>query len=102
MCSSFQRLSDSARNIPPFSALEGVMVARSVFSFLTVTLLVTTFSFFAKAQGAGSFPTSINRTGSQFRIARLKYAGGSDWYNDPSSEPNLLKFIRQNTNIDVA
>lgn len=54
------------------------------------------------AQGAGSFPTTVNKSGSQFRIARLKYAGGSDWYNDPSSEPNLLNFIRQNTNIEVA
>lgn len=29
-------------------------------------------------------------------IARLKYSGGGDWYNDPSSEVNLLKFISQN------
>ncbi len=34
-----------------------------------------------------------------FRIARLKYNGGSDWYNDPSAEVNLLNFIAQNTNI---
>jgi len=35
----------------------------------------------------------------KFRIARLKYAGGSDWYNGQSEEVNLLKFIAQNTNI---
>ncbi len=34
-----------------------------------------------------------------FMIARLKYNGGGDWYNDPSAEVNLLKFIAQNTNI---
>lgn len=34
-----------------------------------------------------------------FKIARLKYNGGSDWYNDPSAEVNLLKFIAQSTNI---
>lgn len=34
-----------------------------------------------------------------FKIARLKYNGGGDWYNDPSAEVNLLKFIAQNTNI---
>jgi len=34
-----------------------------------------------------------------FKIARLKYNGGSDWYNDPSAEVNLLKFIAENTNI---
>lgn len=36
-----------------------------------------------------------------FQIARLKYGGGGDWYNDPSSEINLLKFIQKNTNIKV-
>lgn len=41
------------------------------------------------------------RIDSQFRIARLKYAGGGDWYNDPSSEVNLLKFIGKNAGIDV-
>jgi hypothetical protein len=37
----------------------------------------------------------------EFQIARLKYAGGSDWYNDPSDQVNLLKFIAKNTNIKV-
>jgi len=41
------------------------------------------------------------RIESQFRIARLKYAGGGDWYNDPSSEVNLLKFAKQYADIDV-
>lgn len=36
-----------------------------------------------------------------FQIVRLKYGGGGDWYNDPSSEINLLKFIQKNTNIKV-
>lgn len=36
-----------------------------------------------------------------FAIARLKYSGGADWYNDPSAEVNLLNFIKQNTNIKV-
>jgi hypothetical protein len=41
------------------------------------------------------------RIESQFRIARLKYSGGGDWYNDPSAEVNLLKFIKDNTAIDT-
>jgi hypothetical protein len=41
------------------------------------------------------------RQTSKFVIARLKYGGGSDWYNDPSSEINMLKFLKDNTNIDV-
>jgi hypothetical protein len=40
---------------------------------------------------------SQNETG--FQIARLKYSGGGDWYNDPSAEVNLLKFVQANTNI---
>lgn len=35
----------------------------------------------------------------ELRIARLKYTGGGDWYNDPSAEVNLLKFIQKNTTI---
>ncbi len=38
---------------------------------------------------------------SAVKIARIKYNGGGDWYNDPSGEVNLLKFIKQNTNINV-
>jgi hypothetical protein len=34
-----------------------------------------------------------------FKIARLKYGGGGDWYNDPSGEVNLLKFVAKNTTI---
>ncbi len=36
-----------------------------------------------------------------FKIARLKYNGGGDWYNDPSAEENLLNFVHRNTNIKV-
>ncbi len=34
-------------------------------------------------------------------IGRLQYDGGGDWYNNPSSLPNLLKAIRQSTTIEV-
>ncbi|HEV8538420.1 MAG TPA: DUF4159 domain-containing protein [Bacteroidota bacterium] len=47
-----------------------------------------------------SFPQTSN-VKSSFKIARLKYAGGGDWYNDPQEEVNLLKFVRQNTLVDV-
>ncbi len=38
---------------------------------------------------------------SGFQIARLKYSGGGDWYNDPSGEVNLLNFVKERTNIKV-
>jgi hypothetical protein len=59
-------------------------------------LVLIGFTFTAEAQ-----QRTLSKSASQFRIARLKYSGGGDWYNDPSCEPNLLRFIRQNSNIDV-
>lgn len=35
-------------------------------------------------------------------IARLRYSGGGDWYNDPDVIPNLLAYIREHTNILTA
>ena len=36
---------------------------------------------------------------SDFTITRLKYSGGGDWYSDPSSIPNLLKFLKSVASI---
>ncbi len=41
------------------------------------------------------------RIESQFRIARLKYSGGGDWYNGPTEEVNLLAFVKQHAGIDT-
>lgn len=37
-----------------------------------------------------------------YRIARLKYRGGGDWYSNKTALPNLIRFCNQNlaTNID--
>ena len=45
-----------------------------------------------------SMPLSAQNE-SKFKIARLKYNGGSDWYNGQTEEINLLKFVAQNTTI---
>ncbi len=42
-----------------------------------------------------------SQTKSGFQIARLKYSGGGDWYNDPSAEINLLNFVKTNTTINT-
>ncbi|HMQ68309.1 MAG TPA: DUF4159 domain-containing protein [Ignavibacteria bacterium] len=49
------------------------------------------------------FPQSdgTNKNSSQFKIARLKYSGGGDWYNDPSAEINMMEYLKKNTTIDV-
>jgi hypothetical protein len=36
-----------------------------------------------------------------FSIVRLKYKGGGDWYNDPSTVPNLAKEINKRTALKV-
>lgn len=38
---------------------------------------------------------------SAVKLARVKYSGGGDWYNDPSAEINLLKYVSTHTNIQV-
>ncbi len=38
-----------------------------------------------------------NIYGQTFHMARIKYSGGGDWYCDPSSIPNLLSYLKQNT-----
>lgn len=43
----------------------------------------------------------VKTPNSEFVLARLKYHGGGDWYNDPSIIPNLLNFMKDNTTIDV-
>ena len=36
-----------------------------------------------------------------FSISRVHYGGGGDWYSNPSSLPNLLKYLESNTAISV-
>ncbi len=36
------------------------------------------------------------------RIALLKYKGGGDWYANPTSLPNLIRFCNENLNTDLA
>lgn len=38
---------------------------------------------------------------SALTIARLKYRGGGDWYNDPSAVPNLCRFLNNQTRLDI-
>lgn len=37
-----------------------------------------------------------------FRIGRVQYGGGGDWYSDPQSLKELLAFVRTHTAIDVS
>ncbi len=48
-----------------------------------------------------SFSLIVQAQEGAVSITRLKYNGGGDWYNDPSAEVNLLKFVEANSNIKV-
>jgi hypothetical protein len=41
------------------------------------------------------------RESSALTLARVRYDGGGDWYNDPSAIPNLCEFIQKETSIDI-
>ena len=40
-------------------------------------------------------------TGFSQEIALLKYSGGGDWYANPTSLPNLIKYCNQNINTRI-
>lgn len=58
---------------------------------LALALLCLTLGSPALAQGPDA----------HFKIAKLKYEGGGDWYSNPTALPNLIAFINQNTNTRV-
>lgn len=51
--------------------------------------------------GHGYTPPVGHPNPSAIKVARLHYSGGGDWYWGPSSIPNLLTYIRQNTDFLV-
>jgi hypothetical protein len=52
-------------------------------------LLALTFNFTLQAQNPS------------FKIAKLKYNGGGDWYANKTSLPNLIRFCNQNLNMNI-
>jgi len=57
---------------------------------IKITLLLISFTFLQEQNDLG-----------KFSISRIHYKGGGDWYSDPSSLPNLLNFVADNTLIEV-
>lgn len=49
----------------------------------------------------GIIPVQAQSPG-EFEIARAKYRGGGDWYNDPSALQNLIAFAKQNAPILIS
>lgn len=44
---------------------------------------------------------SLNMMAQKTQIALLRYRGGGDWYSNPTSLPNLVKFCNQNINTNI-
>jgi len=63
------------------------------FLFTAVLILILPLSALSQSQ---------QQTEGVFTIARVKYNGGGDWYNDPDVIPNLLRFMAEHTNVLVA
>ena len=60
--------------------------------------LIISFLFFAFM----SLPLEAQmQSSSKIKLARVKYSGGGDWYNDQSSEVNLLKYVNEHTTIQT-
>lgn len=45
---------------------------------------------------------SLAQDADSFTIARIKYGGGGDWYVGQTQIPNLLKELRERTNVETA
>jgi hypothetical protein len=45
---------------------------------------------------------SLRAQQASFKIAKLKYNGGGDWYANKTSLPNLIKFCNQNLRMNIA
>lgn len=49
----------------------------------------------------GLFSPVIAQQSQEFKLARIKYRGGGDWYNDPTSLKNLAEFTQQQVPIAI-
>lgn len=54
-----------------------------------ITIAICLISLLSYSQGA-------------YQVAVLKYAGGGDYYANPSALPNLVKFCNDNLNTDIS
>lgn len=51
--------------------------------------------------GCSTLNEVVAQSNADFEIARAKYRGGGDWYNDPSSLSNLISFAQNELPISI-
>lgn len=47
------------------------------------------------------FARSLDSLEGAIELVRLKYGGGGDWYEGPSSLPNLARYVSENTPVPI-
>lgn len=71
----------------------------------TIFGIFLSFSFFheltAQQRVSPDTNTQIQNDYSDFKLARVQYRGGGDWYNDPSSLTNLAQFVNANLPVRI-
>ena len=50
-------------------------------------------------QGIAAHETAGSEQTSRFTVARIKYGGGGDWYGNKTALNNLLRYLKDQTNI---
>lgn len=69
---------------------QGNHLTKSIYKIIAVLIL-----------GFSAIHPLSAQNSSALQIARVKYRGGGDWYNDPSAIPNLAVYIKQNTLLNI-
>lgn len=70
-------------------------ISRAVGTGLMLAIIMAGNLLVSVAQNEGT------EASSSIVLARVKYEGGGDWYNDQSAEVNLLKYVSEKTTIKV-
>jgi hypothetical protein len=80
--------------------MKKIFLACSLVLLASLAIAQQTFQSPLRISSNGRLDPSASREPlpASFKAARLKYAGGGDWYNDPSAVPNLMQYIREHTN----
>ena len=72
-------------------------------AFRSSLVLAVLIAAVASEPGARRAAADVVPAGARsFGIARLKYGGGGDWYEDRTSLANLMRHVRERTTIPVA
>jgi len=69
--------------------------------FIVAFLLLFSCAFLLAQERVKLFGSDEYKDPNSFTIARMKYGGGGDWYWGRSAVPNMLDFLKENTNISV-